>query len=56
MNDLWLSKWNEPNSFPLNFIVFDTKADLQAAYWRDPYKISLAVIFENPSPITQPLS
>ncbi|XP_066591826.1 cholesterol transporter ABCA5-like [Prorops nasuta] len=55
MNTLWLSKWDHPGKLPLNFIVFETKDDLQAAYWRDAYSIPLAVIFEDPQPISQRL-
>ncbi|KYQ59358.1 ATP-binding cassette sub-family A member 5 [Trachymyrmex zeteki] len=55
MNSLWLSMWDYPGKLPLNFMVFDTKDDLQAAYWRDPYSIPLAVIFEDPQPISQRL-
>ncbi|XP_043490128.1 ABC transporter A family member 1-like isoform X1 [Polistes fuscatus] len=55
MNTLWLSMWDYPGKLPLNFIIFDTKDDLQAAYWRDPYSIPLAVIFEDSQPITQRL-
>ncbi|XP_033331289.2 cholesterol transporter ABCA5 isoform X1 [Megalopta genalis] len=55
MNTLWLSMWDHPGKLPLNFIVFDTKDDLQAAYWRDPYSIPLAVIFEDSQPISQRL-
>lgn len=55
MNTLWLSMWDYPGKFPLNFIVFDTQDDLQAAYWKDSYSIPIAVIFEDPQPITQRL-
>ncbi|KZC11898.1 ATP-binding cassette sub-family A member 5 [Dufourea novaeangliae] len=55
MNTLWLSMWDYPGKLPLNFMVFDTKDDLQAAYWRDPYSVPLAVIFENSQPISQRL-
>lgn len=56
MNTLWLSMWDYPDKLPLNFMVFDTKDDLQAAYWRDPYSVPLAVIFEDPQPISQRLT
>lgn len=52
MNTLWLSMWGK---LPLNFMVFDTEDDLQAAYWRDPYSVPLAVIFEDSKPISQHL-
>ncbi|XP_034182709.1 cholesterol transporter ABCA5 isoform X1 [Osmia lignaria lignaria] len=55
MNTLWLSMWDYPGKLPLNFMVFDTKDDLQAAYWRDPYSVHLAVIFEDSQPISQHL-
>uniref|UniRef100_V9IKX1 ATP-binding cassette, sub-family A (ABC1), member 5 n=1 Tax=Apis cerana TaxID=7461 RepID=V9IKX1_APICE len=55
MNALWLSMWDYPGKLPLNFMVFDTKDDLQAAYWRDPYSVPLAVIFEDSQPISQHL-
>lgn len=55
MNELWLSMWDYPGKLPLNFVVFDTKAELQAAYWRDPYSIPLAIIFEDSQPISQRL-
>ncbi|KAK1133937.1 hypothetical protein K0M31_011724 [Melipona bicolor] len=55
MNTLWLSMWDHPGKLPLNFMVFDTKDDLQAAYWRDPYSVPLAVIFEDSKPISQSL-
>ncbi|KMQ94889.1 atp-binding cassette sub-family a member 2-like protein [Lasius niger] len=55
MNTLWLSMWDYPGKLPLNFMVFDTKDDLQAAYWRDPYSVPLAVIFEDSQPISQRL-
>ncbi|KAG7209072.1 hypothetical protein KM043_015226 [Ampulex compressa] len=55
MNILWLSMWDNPGKLPLNFMVFDTKDDLQAAYWRDPYSVPLAVIFEDSQPISQRL-
>ncbi|XP_076675043.1 cholesterol transporter ABCA5 isoform X2 [Andrena cerasifolii] len=55
MNSLWLSMWDYPGKLPLNFMVFDTKDDLQAAYWRDPYSVPLAVIFEDSQPISQSL-
>ncbi|XP_031848316.1 cholesterol transporter ABCA5 isoform X1 [Nomia melanderi] len=55
MNTLWLSMWDSPGKLPLNFMVFDTKDDLQAAYWRDPYSVPLAVIFEDSQPISQRL-
>ncbi|XP_050473146.1 cholesterol transporter ABCA5-like isoform X3 [Bombus huntii] len=56
MNALWASMWDYPGKLPLNFMVFDTKDDLQAAYWRDPYSVPLAVIFEDSQPISQRLS
>ncbi|KAI4488532.1 hypothetical protein M0802_011535 [Mischocyttarus mexicanus] len=55
MNTLWMSMWEHPGKLPLNFMIFDTKDDLQAAYWRDPYSVPLAVIFEDSQPITQRL-
>ncbi|GAB1868912.1 ABC transporter domain-containing protein [Camponotus japonicus] len=55
MNNLWLSMWDYPDKLSLNFMVFDTKDDLQAAYWRDPYSVPLAVIFEDSQPISQRL-
>lgn len=56
MNTLWLDTWeHNPNKLPLNFMVFDTKDNLQAAYWRDPYSVPMAVIFEDPQPISQRL-
>ncbi|XP_076233119.1 cholesterol transporter ABCA5 [Calliopsis andreniformis] len=55
MNTLWLSICDYPGKLPLNFMVFDTKDDLQAAYWRDPYSVPLAVIFEDSQPISQRL-
>lgn len=55
MNSLWLSMWDYPGKLPLNFMVFDTKDDLQAAYWRDPYSVPLAVIFEDSQPISESL-
>ncbi|XP_020292793.1 ATP-binding cassette sub-family A member 5-like [Pseudomyrmex gracilis] len=56
MNTLWLDTWDHnPNKLPLNFMVFDTKDNLQAAYWRDPYSVPMAVIFEDPQPISQRL-
>ncbi|XP_053988069.1 cholesterol transporter ABCA5-like isoform X3 [Hylaeus volcanicus] len=55
MNTLWLSMWDYPGKLPLNFMVFDTKDDLQAAYWRDPYSVPIAVIFEDSEPISQRL-
>jgi ATP-binding cassette subfamily A (ABC1) protein 5 len=55
MNVLWLSMWNYPTKHSLNFIVYDTKDDLQAAYWKEPYSIPLAVIFEDPQPISRRL-
>ncbi|KOX68527.1 ATP-binding cassette sub-family A member 5 [Melipona quadrifasciata] len=55
MNTLWSSMWDHPGKLPLNFMVFDTKDDLQAAYWRDPYSVPLAVIFEDSKPISQSL-
>ncbi|XP_015178211.1 PREDICTED: ABC transporter A family member 1-like isoform X2 [Polistes dominula] len=55
MNTLWLSMWDRSTKLPLNFMIFDTKDDLQAAYWRDPYSIPLAVIFEDSQPISQRL-
>ncbi|XP_054008550.1 cholesterol transporter ABCA5-like isoform X1 [Hylaeus anthracinus] len=55
MNALWLSMWDYPGKLPLNFMVFDTKDDLQAAYWRDPYSVPIAVIFEDSEPISQRL-
>ncbi|XP_036138839.1 ABC transporter A family member 1 [Monomorium pharaonis] len=56
MNSLWLSMGDYPGKLPLNFMVFDTRDDLQAAYWRDPWNIPLAVIFEDPQPISQRLT
>ncbi|XP_012287761.1 ATP-binding cassette sub-family A member 5 isoform X2 [Orussus abietinus] len=55
MNTLWYSMWDSPGRLPLNFMVFDTKDDLQAAYWREPYSVPLAVIFEDPQPISRRL-
>lgn len=55
MNTLWMSTW-EYRKLPLSFMTYDTKDDLQAAYWRDPASVPIAVIFENPSPISQNLS
>ncbi|RZF33664.1 hypothetical protein LSTR_LSTR007042 [Laodelphax striatellus] len=37
----------EQKKIPINFKYFETKEDLMAAYWRDPYTIPLAVVFEN---------
>ncbi|XP_014224369.1 ATP-binding cassette sub-family A member 5-like isoform X2 [Trichogramma pretiosum] len=55
MNVLWMSMWDRPARYNLNFIVFDTKDELQAAYWKEPYSIPLAVIFEDPKPISSNL-
>ncbi|CAD6242712.1 GSCOCT00009542001.2-RA-CDS [Cotesia congregata] len=55
MNNLWLSMWEYPGKLPLNFMVFETTGDLQAAYWREPHSVPLAVIFEDPQPITHSL-
>ncbi|XP_058795656.1 cholesterol transporter ABCA5-like isoform X2 [Phymastichus coffea] len=55
MNVLWSSMWKYRGKFPLNFVVYDTKDDLQAAYWKDPYNVPLAVIFEDPQPISRRL-
>lgn len=54
-NQLWLSMWDSPGKHQLNFIYFDTTDDLQAAYWREPQSIPLAVIFEDPQPKTSRL-
>lgn len=45
----------ESRKHPLSFLMFDTKDDLQAAYWRDPASVPLAVIFEDPKPISRNL-
>ncbi|XP_046734287.1 cholesterol transporter ABCA5-like isoform X1 [Diprion similis] len=55
MNTLWMSMWDTPVKIPLNFMIFDTEDDLQAAYWRDPSSVPLAVIFENPLPVSDRL-
>ncbi|XP_011864541.1 PREDICTED: ABC transporter A family member 1-like isoform X2 [Vollenhovia emeryi] len=55
MNSFWLSMGNYSNKHLLNFMVFDTKDELQAEYWKNPYSIPLAVIFEHPQPISQHL-
>ncbi|XP_024942835.1 ATP-binding cassette sub-family A member 5 [Cephus cinctus] len=56
MNNLWQSMPENSGKQPLNFMVFETKDDLQAAYWKEPYSIPLAVIFRNPQPISHNLS
>ncbi|KAI7815451.1 ABC subfamily A member [Rhyzopertha dominica] len=40
---------------PINWMVFQTKEDLLTAYWLDPLKIPIAVIFEEPGPLNGPL-
>ncbi|XP_014207034.1 ATP-binding cassette sub-family A member 5-like isoform X2 [Copidosoma floridanum] len=55
MNSLWMSMLDYSNKHPLNFLVFESKDDLQAAYWREPNSIPMAVIFEDPQPISSRL-
>ncbi|XP_046604475.1 cholesterol transporter ABCA5-like isoform X2 [Neodiprion virginianus] len=55
VNTLWMSMWDTPVKIPLNFMIFDTEDDLQAAYWRDPSSVPMAVIFENPLPVSDRL-
>ena len=54
MSTLWMNTW-EYQKHPLSFLMFDSKDDLQAAYWRDPTSVPLAVIFEDPKPISRNL-
>lgn len=34
----------------LNFVMFETKEDLQAQYWHEPTSIQTAIIFKSSDP------
>lgn len=53
MNTLWSSMWDSSKkNYPLHFVTYDSKDDLQAAYWREPLTIPVAIIFEDSQPIS----
>ncbi|CAG9814922.1 unnamed protein product [Phaedon cochleariae] len=49
--------WNlsKPKSSEIKWVIFSTEEDLIAAYWRRSKDIPIAVLFDNPNPITGPL-
>ncbi|XP_053687568.1 cholesterol transporter ABCA5-like [Sabethes cyaneus] len=51
-NELWLSnRHHSAGIHPIKWIVYDTQDELLAAYWRDPDKMPLALIFHSEDPM-----
>lgn len=50
VNKLWGTVQTK-NSYKINWHIFATEEDLMRAYWKNPDKISLAVLFMEPNPI-----
>ncbi|XP_058130067.1 cholesterol transporter ABCA5-like [Anopheles ziemanni] len=56
VNELWMSnRRHQPGVHPIKWIVYDTPEELLAAYWRDPSKMPLALIFHSDDPLFGPL-
>lgn len=51
VNELWQTLQHNPGIHAIDWMVFETWEDLLNAYWKDPLKIPIAVIFEEPGPI-----
>lgn len=47
--------WQNSGMNPIDWLIFETREDLLKAYWKDPLKLPIAVIFEEPGPIVGPL-
>ncbi|XP_055532678.1 cholesterol transporter ABCA5-like [Wyeomyia smithii] len=51
-NELWISnRHHSAGHHPIKWIVYDTQDELLAAYWRDPDKMPLALIFHSEDPM-----
>lgn len=56
VNELWQTMQHKnPGMHPINWLTFSTKDELLTAYWSKPADIPIAVIFEEPNPISGPL-
>ncbi|XP_055600772.1 cholesterol transporter ABCA5-like isoform X2 [Uranotaenia lowii] len=52
VNELWMSnRHHTAGSHPIKWMVYDTQEELLAAYWRDPDKMPLALIFLSEDPM-----
>ncbi|XP_058458945.1 cholesterol transporter ABCA5-like [Malaya genurostris] len=52
VNELWTTNRHHiAGVHPIKWIVYDTQDDLLAAYWRDPDKMPLALIFHSEDPM-----
>ncbi|KAK9876012.1 hypothetical protein WA026_011128 [Henosepilachna vigintioctopunctata] len=53
VNALWLESQEQQdgNKQSINWLVFPSRSDLLKAYWLEPLKIPIAVIFDGPGPI-----
>uniref|UniRef100_A0A182UJ49 ABC transporter domain-containing protein n=1 Tax=Anopheles melas TaxID=34690 RepID=A0A182UJ49_9DIPT len=56
VNELWMSnRRHQPGIHPIKWMVYETPEELLAAYWRDPSKMPLALIFHSDDPLFGPL-
>ncbi|XP_044260177.1 cholesterol transporter ABCA5-like [Tribolium madens] len=56
VNDLWHTIDHNTSGFhPIKWLLFPTEEDLLTGYWSQPNNIPIAVIFEDPRPISGPL-
>ncbi|XP_050090675.1 cholesterol transporter ABCA5-like isoform X2 [Anopheles aquasalis] len=56
VNELWMSnRRHQPGVHPIKWIVYETPEELLAAYWRDPSRMPLALIFHSDDPLFGPL-
>ncbi|KXJ73909.1 hypothetical protein RP20_CCG014205 [Aedes albopictus] len=52
VNELWRSNRHHSGGvYPINWILYDSQEDLLSAYWRDPDKMPLALIFHSDDPL-----
>ncbi|XP_058834897.1 cholesterol transporter ABCA5-like [Topomyia yanbarensis] len=52
VNELWTTnRHHTAGIHPIKWIVYDTQDDLLSAYWRDPDKMPLALIFHSEDPL-----
>lgn len=44
-----------PGTYPIDFVLFQSKEDLMSAYWTDSKSIPIAIIFDEEDPLHYPL-
>lgn len=55
VNELWLKMRIGPGKYPIEWVFYDTKEELQLAYRKSPYQMKMAVVFNSEDPFNGPL-